>query len=286
MLLVATVSPPNSKAILDTYADTVVDGFSFSGSAVPDNNGAGICSNAGNLTVRNIIFSNNQEGILTNSNPVVTVTITYSEFGYNGAGDGYSHNLYVGAVKALVIDNSYFHDANVGHEIKSRALSTTITNNRIIDGPGSTASYSADLPNGGVASIRNTVIEKGPNAQNQTIVHFGGERAPYAGSSLTMTGNTIVNDRAAVTELNNAAGSPVTSTGNTLFGVTPEQFCATSGNTVVSTRPALDLSTRAVAPITVPPAATPAPMLADTPAGLAYVDYGRAGAVVASGHIL
>lgn len=59
MSLVATVSPPNGKAILDTYADTVMDRFSFSGSAVPDNNGAGIRSNAGNLTVRNSIFSNN-----------------------------------------------------------------------------------------------------------------------------------------------------------------------------------------------------------------------------------
>ena len=101
-----------------------------------------------------------------------------------------------------------------------------------------------------------------------------------------MTGNMIVNDRAAVTGLNNAAGSPVTFTGNTLFGVTPEQFGATSGNTVVDARPALDLSTRATAPITVPPAAAPAPVLADTPAGLAHVDYGRAGAVVASFHIL
>ena len=284
--LVATVSPPNGKAILDTYADTVVDGFSFSGAAVPDNNGAGIRSNAGDLTVRNSVFANNQEGILATSGPDTTVTITGSEFGYNGAGDGYSHNLYVGAIKALVIDNSYFHDANVGHEVKSRALSTTITNSRIIDGPASTASYSVDLPNGGVASIRNTVIEKGPNAQNQTIVHFGGESAPYAGSSLLMTGNTIVNDRATVTGLNNAAGSPVIFAGNTLFGVLQEQFGATSGNTVVATRPALDLSTRAVAPVVPPPAAAPTPVLADTPAGLAYVDYGRAGAVVASGHVL
>ncbi len=284
--MVATVAPPNGKAILDTYADTVVDGFSFTGAKVRDNNGAGIRSNAGNLTVRNSIFFNNQDGILVAGGADTTVTITGSEFAYNGAGDGFSHNIYVNAVKALVIDNSYFHGAVVGHEIKSRAYSTTITNSRIIDGPGSTASYSVDLPNGGVATIRNTVIEKGADAQNQAMIHFGGESAPYAGSSLTMSGNTFVNDRAVVVGLNNVAGSPVTFTGNTLFGVAQEQFGVTSGNTVLAARPALDLTTRVTAPVLPPAVPAPPPVVIDTPAGLSYVDFGRAGAVVASGHVL
>ncbi len=281
--LVATEQPPNGKGILDTYASTVVNGFTFSGAVVQDNNGAGIRSNAGDLTVENCVFSNNQDGILVNADPNATITIKDSEFAFNGAGDGYSHNLYVGAVKALVIDNSYFHDANIGHEVKSRALSTTITNSRIIDGSGS-ASYSVDLPNGGTAVLTGNVIEKGPSAQNQTIVHFGGESVPYAGSSLVMTGNVIVNDRVGVTGLVNAAGSPAQVTGNTFYGVTAEQFGIVDGsNTVVADRPALDLTTQ----VTDPAAAPAVPVtLVDVPAGAQYVDYGRAGAVVASGHIL
>lgn len=283
--MVATIQPSNGKGILDTYADTTVDGFSFSGAAVRDMNGAGIRSNAGDLTVRNSVFFDNQDGILaTGSNNVIT--ITGSEFSHNGAGDGYSHNIYVNKAKSLVIDNSYFHDSVVGHEIKSRALSTTITNSRIMDNAGGSGSYSVDLPNGGVATIRDTVIEKGPNTENQAIVHFGGESAPYAGSSLTMTGNTIVNDRATVTGLFNQAGSPVTFTGNTLYGVAQEQFGAQSGNTVVSARPVLDQSTRTVVPVIPVPVPAPPPVVIDTPVGLSYVDYGRAGAVVASGHVL
>ena len=285
--LVATEQPPNGKGILDTYASTVVNGFTFSGAVVQDNNGAGIRSNAGDLTVENCVFTNNQDGILVNADPDATITIKDSEFAFNGAGDGYSHNLYVGAVKALVIDNSYFHDANVGHEVKSRAFSTTITNSRIIDGSGS-ASYSVDLPNGGTVVLTGNVIEKGPGAQNQTMVHFGGESAPYAGSSLVMTGNVIVNDRAGVTGLVNAAGSPAQVTGNTFYGVTAAQFGIVDGsNTVVADRPVLDLTTRVTAPAPATPAAPAAPVtLADVPAGAHYVDYGRAGAVVASGHIL
>ena len=81
---------------------------------------------------------------------------------YNGAGDGRSHNIYVNEIASLVIDNSYLHDADIGHQIKSRAQSTTITNSRIYDGNG-TGSYSIDLPNGGKGVIRNNVIQQGPN---------------------------------------------------------------------------------------------------------------------------
>ena len=62
----------------------------------------------------------------------------------------------------------------VGHEIKSRALTTTITNSRIYD-LNSTASLSIDLPNGGNALIQNNVIEQGPNSENHKIIDYGEE---------------------------------------------------------------------------------------------------------------
>ena len=71
----------------------------------------------------------------------------------------------------LTINNSYFHDASVGHEIKSRALNTTITNSRIYDLNG-TASYSIDLPNGGNAVIQNNVIQQGPSSHNPDHHHY------------------------------------------------------------------------------------------------------------------
>ncbi len=292
--LVATVSPPNGKAILDCYTDTVVNGFSFFGSSVKDLNGAGIRSNAGSLTVQNCLFMNNQEGILTNADPNAVITIRNSEFANNGAGDGYSHNLYVGQAKQLVVENSYFHDSVIGHEIKSRALSTTIVGNRIFDN-GGTTSYSIDVPNGGVVDIRNNVIEKGAQAENLTIIHFGGESAPYDGSKINISGNTIVNDRSSVIGMVNAAQAPVTFTGNSLFNVDPASFAGatTAGNTVLTARPALDISTMqpAIIPVTtrapvITPGETATAVTQAVPEGAQYTTFGRDGAVLASGKIL
>ena len=168
---------PNGKGILiinsnATAYDVTINNFAFSGAKVADHNGAGIRHQAGNLVLNNCYFHDNEDGLLSGN--LGTVTINNSEFAYNGYGDGQSHNLYVGYISSLTINNSYFHDANVGHEIKSRALSTTITNSRIYDGPTGTASYSIDLPDGGNALIQNNVIEQGPLSQNRNNYRLWG----------------------------------------------------------------------------------------------------------------
>ena len=81
----------------------------------------------GNLTLNNVYFHNNQDGLLGAADLAGTISINNSEFAFNGIGDGKTHNLYVGDIANLTITNSYFHDAIVGHEIKSRAENTTIT---------------------------------------------------------------------------------------------------------------------------------------------------------------
>src|SRR5262245_41234102 len=156
---VATVPPPNGKAILVTQSDVTIQNLSFSGAAVADGNGAGIRYEGGNLVIIDSYFHDNQDGLLAAADPNGTIRIVGSEFANNGTGDGQTHNLYVNNIASLVIDDSYFHDASVGHQIKSRAQSTTITNSRIYDGNG-TGSYSIDLPNGGVGVIRNNVIQQ------------------------------------------------------------------------------------------------------------------------------
>ena len=59
--LVATQSPPNGKAILTTNGDIMLDHIEFTGAAVPDDNGAGIRFEGGNLTITNSYFHDNQE---------------------------------------------------------------------------------------------------------------------------------------------------------------------------------------------------------------------------------
>jgi hypothetical protein len=88
-----------SKAIWVIKAnDTVIHNVEFTGAAVPSKNGAGIRQEGRNLTVRNCYFHHNEDGILTGSSPDSHVLIEFTEFAYNGAGDGYSHNFYIGHV--------------------------------------------------------------------------------------------------------------------------------------------------------------------------------------------
>ncbi len=284
--LVATVAPRDGKAIMTVATDLVLENFSFTGAKVYDANGAGIRYEGGALVVRDCLFYDNENGILGASDPNGTILIERSEFSHNGNGNGLSHNLYVNNIKQLTIRDSYFHDAVVGHEIKSRAQNTTITGSRIMDGSGN-ASYSVDLPNGGVALLQNNVIQKGANAENRAILHFGGESEPYPGSRLSLIGNTIVNDRAAVTGLNNAAGAPLTVTGNILFGVTPDAFGGTDAdNVVLASRPTLDVASHMpVPPAPIPPAVPPT-LFTPVPDSVGYVTFGREGAVRANGHVL
>jgi Ca2+-binding RTX toxin-like protein len=251
---VATVPPPNGKGILVTRNDVTVENLSFSGASVPDRNGAGIRHEAGNLTVEGCHFLDNENGILTSSSiSGAVVRITGSEFAGNGYGDGYSHGIYIGNVASLIIDNSYFHDTRAGHQIKSRAASNTITNSRIYDGDAD-GSYSIDLPNGGVGVITGNVIQQGPNSPNTAIVHFGGESAPYAGSSLTITDNVVVNDleRSSARLLSNATTINATVSGNDIFGLTSGQITSgpatVTGTTFLSSRPTLDTSSPGVPP--------------------------------------
>jgi len=262
--LVATASPPNGKAILTTNTDVTLDHLELSGAAVPDENGAGIRYQAGNLVLTNSYVHDNQNGILGGESAAGSITIRNSEFAHNGFGDGHTHNIYIGDVASLTIDNSYFHDAVVGHEIKSRAEQTTITNSRIQDGPSGTASYSIDLPNGGNALIQGNVIQQGPASQNPAIIAFGEEGDVHEGSSLTVSGNTILNDldSRSATAVWNATGAPASVTGNSVYGLAAGQIvlgaAAASGNTILATEPAL-VTTSPWGAVTTPSVPAPDP---------------------------
>jgi hypothetical protein len=244
--LVATVPPPNGKAILVTNGNDTIENVSFSGAKVADANGAGIRLQAGNLVLINDYFHDNQEGLLAGDNHASTLTIKNTEFANNGDGSGFTHNLYVGEIGTLTIDNSLFTNAIVGHEIKSRADNTIIENSRIIDGPTSTSSYSIDLPAGGHAVITNNVIEQGPHSENYTIIHYGA--TAYANSSLEIAGNTVVNDLnvGSARLLDNQTTVTASITDNQIYGLTTSQFAngpaTESGNTILTTEPHLDLT--------------------------------------------
>jgi len=221
--LVGTAQPANGKGIIDEGGPGVnvtISGFDISGATVKDANGAGVRYEGGNLTLNNVNIHNNQNGILANADANGSITIANSSFANNGIGDGKTHNIYVGAVGSLTVKDSTITSAQVGHDIKSRAASTTITGNTITDGSTGTASYEIDLTNGGIGDIENNYIVKGANAQNPIAITFGEEGNVYANSSLTVKGNTIVNDYTThyTTAVVNRTGATANISGNQLYG--------------------------------------------------------------------
>ncbi|UBV44080.1 hypothetical protein LAJ19_14810 (plasmid) [Deinococcus taeanensis] len=189
----------------------------------------------------------NENGLLAASAPLGSIRITRTEFAHNGLGDpGQTHNLYVNEVGQLTFDRSYSHSAVVGHEFKSRARSTTITNSRLFDLDG-TASYSIDVPNGGNLTVTGSVIEQGAGSQNSAIIAYGTEGLLREGRTVTVSGNTVVNRRSNALGFLNPGKVPMTVTNNTLYGLTVPQFLngttgTTTGNVVTTAAPALDTS--------------------------------------------
>jgi hypothetical protein len=174
--------------------DCTVEGIEFSGCKVPDHNGAGIRQEGRNLTLRNCYFHHNEMGILTANDGVSDYLFERCEFSHNGYGDGYSHNIYVGAVNSLTMWFCYSHDAKIGHLVKSRARYNYLYYNRL-SGENGDGSYEVDLPNGGRAILIGNVIEQGPQSQNGGIVSFGLENPNHPEQQLALSHNTIVNNR-------------------------------------------------------------------------------------------
>lgn len=196
--LTAPAAIPNGKAIWVIQGkNTTVENIEFFGAAVPDLNGAGIRQEGDGLLVRGCFFHGNQDGILGGGGAASEVVIEYSEFADNGAGDGYSHNLYIANIGSFTLRFCDTHHAKVGHDVKSRAQRNLILYNRIFDGADGTASMEIDLPNGGTSFVIGNVIQQGPASQNSALLNYGAEGLSNAGKDLYVASNTFVNDRTA-----------------------------------------------------------------------------------------
>ncbi|WP_438022076.1 right-handed parallel beta-helix repeat-containing protein [Sorangium sp. So ce233] len=174
--------------------DTVVENIEFSGTTVPDQNGAGIRQEGANLTVRGCYFHDNDDGILAGDKQGSTILIEHTEFANNGFGDGQSHNLYINRVDKLVFQYNYSHHAKIGHLLKTRALENHILYNRLTGEDGNN-SYEIDVPNGGKTIILGNLIHQSPNTDNGGVITYAVEGASNPDKSLFVVNNTLVNDR-------------------------------------------------------------------------------------------
>jgi nitrous oxidase accessory protein NosD len=218
-VLAATRPIPNGKAILVVRAPLTIRGITFEGARVPDRNGAGLRLERGaSLDVSDSSFVNNEDGILA-ADGVGKVRVRDCTFRGNGAGDGYSHAIYVNHIAMLEVDHSRFSGTRVGHHVKSRAAVTRITASSFDDAPGAAASYAVDLPNGGDATLSGNQFRKAADAPNAAIVHVGGEGTLQPGSIIRLTGNRFESARKNATALATTQGVRVEASGNRVSGV-------------------------------------------------------------------
>lgn len=185
--------------------NVVVENVEMFGAKVPDQNGAALRLEGTNFTLRSAFLHDNENGILTGANLNSKIVIEYSEFGHNGYGTGYTHNLYIGNVGSLTFRYNFSHDAHVGHNLKSRARVNTIAYNRFSSlnagETGSTAagkpSYEINLPNAGTSYVIGNVIQQPSSNSNPILLSYGEEGASNPGHDLYVVNNTFLNDNSS-----------------------------------------------------------------------------------------
>ena len=216
------------KAIWVVNGNNVtIDNVELSGCQIAANygaNGAGIRAQGGDLTVKNSYIHDNQDGILTSSNPSAHITLEGDEFYQNGSGDwGYTHNLYIGHIGRFTMIGCWSHalaaGPDAGHLVKSRAAYNEILYNRITDDIG-TSSRQIDLPNGGESYVIGNLLQQGAHPKNKQMIAYLEEGANPANPDhhLYVVGNTFVNDAGSGTFVYLGNGSQATVQDNLFVG--------------------------------------------------------------------
>ncbi|QNQ11691.1 right-handed parallel beta-helix repeat-containing protein [Sphingomonas alpina] len=173
--------------------ESIVDGLIFRGIRVDDGNGAGIRTEMGNLTVRNSMFLDSQEGILGGEPSGQKIVIDRSTFTGLGQCDetvDCSHAIYLANQGSVTITNSRFERGTGGHYVKLRAPNVSITDNSFDDTAGKKTNYMIDLPEGGTGLIARNTFVQGRNKENWTgFIVVAAEARKYRSAGLRVEGN-------------------------------------------------------------------------------------------------
>lgn len=182
------------KAALVVRADDVViDGIECSEIRVRDRNGACVRIEGRNLTIRNVYFHDNQEGVLGGAGG--WVLIEDSVFERNGYNGGYAHGIYIDpdVEQFFFRRNKVLRTKKEGQGVKSRAAKTVIEDS-IIASLGSRDSRAIDIPNGGEIIIRRNILQKGPGSANSQMIGLGLEGKLHPSSRSLIEKNVFIFD--------------------------------------------------------------------------------------------
>lgn len=191
-----------------------VENLTIEGIHSSDRNGAGIRHQGSDLTVVNVNFNSNENGILATADGSGDVYIVDSKFNDNGFGDGYSHGIYIKGVINLVVEGSEFVGTKIGHHVKSLAENTVVRNSLIDDADGQ-SSYSIEVSHGGTLLVENNTIIQSADSPNPGIIAYSISRGGDP-DAILITGNTIINGHATGALFKNRTDSVAQFENNTI----------------------------------------------------------------------
>lgn len=148
-----------------------VEGLVFQNISVPDENGAGIRLQDGDLIVRESLFRDSESGILTGVNERGSVLVERSTFsGLGKCADDCAHAIYIGRYGSLTVRRSRFERGTGGHYVKSRAGRVEIADSSFDDSAGKATNYMIDLPEGATGTISGNMFVQGASKENYSAL--------------------------------------------------------------------------------------------------------------------
>lgn len=156
---------------------------------VPSGNGACVRQEGENLTLEHVYFHDSEEGVLTTATPGL-VTVKDSRFELLGK-EGRAHGIYTGGGELDIEDSLFIAAVDEGHEIKSRSSVTKI-NRTVVASLSSKDSRLIDISNGGLVTIKDCILEKGPGSVNSTAIGYGLEGMTFSNNYLILKNNLVL----------------------------------------------------------------------------------------------
>ncbi|MDM7956060.1 right-handed parallel beta-helix repeat-containing protein [Blastomonas sp.] len=169
-----------------------VEGLIFQNIAVPDENGAGIRLERGDLNVVNSLFRDSQQGILSAIDRNSRIVIDKSTFsGLGLCASDCAHSLYIGDYGSLTVTRSRFERGQGGHYVKSRAAQVSITDSSFDDSNGNGSNYMIDLPGGASGEITRNIFVQGQAKENwSAFIAIAAEGRSYSSAGLQIFDNS------------------------------------------------------------------------------------------------